>query len=219
MQPAEDRAVSSAAHEGLRPIADFQIHLAPAWAKIPVAPEDTDWAIRVADELCDDEGLKKRLAFGLKRALSNLLGPKPHVLAAVWVPERSRGDAEGVLTVDWIGPDPGARLDLPYYRRLVETTKRAGVEILEQKLEEVTLPAGPALRIRERTARSSGKLFSRRKDVYDCVMYTVFPPDSRDALTLTFSTDALNLGDAMVAEADAMVPSLNVLLGEHDAAT
>jgi hypothetical protein len=100
----------------------------------------------------------------------------------------------------------------------VESAKRAGVEILAQRMDEVTLPAGPALRIRERTARSSGKLFSRRKDVYECVMYTVFPPDSRDALTLTFATDALDLGDAMVEEADAMVPSLNVLLGEPHAA-
>lgn len=203
----------------LRPIADFQLRQPPAWAKIPVAPEDSDWATQVAARLCDDEALQKRLAFGLMKAHGDLLGPKPHVLAAVWVPDRSIGDPQGMLTVDWIGPDPGVRLDLPYYRRLVETTERTGVDILEQKMEEVTLPAGPALRIRERTARSAGKLFSRRKDVYECVMYTVFPHESRDALTLTFATDALDLGDAMAADADAMVPTLDVLLGEPDATT
>lgn len=203
----------------LRPIADFQLYLRPNWAKIPVAPEASDWTIRVANYLCDDDAVQKRLAYGLQRAHSDLLGPKPHVLAAVWVPSRSQGDPGGMLTVDRIGPDPGARLDLPYYRRLVETTKRAAVEILEQRMDEETLPAGPALRIRERTARSSGKLFSRRKDVYECVMYTVFPPESSDALTLTFATPILELGDAMAEEADAMAPSLNVLLGEAHATT
>jgi hypothetical protein len=124
-----------------------------------------------------------------------------------------------MLTIDWIVPDPGARLDLPYYRALVEKAKRAGVEILEQKMEEVKFAAGPALRIRERTARSSGKLFSRQKDVYECVMYTVFPPDSSDALTLTFATPILSLGEAMVEDADVIAPTLNVLLAEADAAT
>jgi len=199
----------------LRPIADFQLVLPPTWAKIPVAPEDSDWTLRV----CDDEALRKRLAFGLNKAHSDLLGPKPHVLAAVWVPDRSQGDVGGVLTVDWILPDPGARLDLPYYRRLVETTKREGVEILAQRMDEVTLAVGPALRIRELTSRSSGKLFSRRKDVYACVMYTVFPPDSRDALTLTFATPILDLDDAMAEDAAAAVATLDVLLGEPHAAT
>jgi hypothetical protein len=218
MQPPDELSVDGRRTD-LRPIADFQLTLPPAWAKIPVKPEDSDWTVRVANYLCDDEGLRRRLAVGLKRANRDLLGPDPPVLAAVWVPDRTVGDPQGMLTVDWAGPDPGVRLDLPYYRGLVETTPRAGVEILEQKMDEVTLPAGPALRIRERTVRSSGKLFSRRKDVYECVIYTVFPPECRHSLVLTFATDAVDLGDKMVEQADAMVPSLNVLLGDPHAVT
>jgi hypothetical protein len=55
--------------------------------------------------------------------------------------------------------------------------------------------------------------------VTERVGYIVFPPGSSDALQLTFATDALDLADAMAEDAYTMVASLNVLLGEPDAAT
>jgi hypothetical protein len=219
MQPPDESSVVSGGQDVLWPIADFQLAPPPTWAKIPVAPTDDVWPAEVAERLVDDPLVRQGLATMLATLHLDLLGPDPHVMAAVWVPDPARGYVDAVLTVDWMLADPGAILDLPYYRALWERTKRPNLEVLAQHLEDVSLPAGPALRIRERTSHSSGRLFTRRRRVAERVIFTVFPPGSSDALQLIFETDALNLADAMAEDADAMVASLNVLLEEPDAAT
>jgi hypothetical protein len=219
MPPPDDRSLVDAGSEALRPIAAFQLAPPRTWAKIPVAPQDEDWPGEVAERLLDDDVLRQALATVLANLHLDLLGPDPHVMAAVWVPNRSRGYVEGMLTVDWIHPDPGARLDLPHYRGLFERTKRTNLEVLAQRLDDVELPAGPALRIRERTSRWSGRLFSRKQEVTERVGYVVFPPSSSDALQLTLETNTLSLGEALAQDADTMVATLNILLGTPDVAT
>jgi hypothetical protein len=204
----------------LRPIADFQLALRPTWAKIPPVPDDSgDWPLLIGKQLCDDEGKRRRLAVGLAAAHPDLIGPEPHVFAAVWVPDRTSGDMQGSVLGDWMLPDPGASLNVAYYRSLMEKAERPHLEILAQRMDEVTLPAGPALRIQERSSRSSGRLFTRRRTAFECVMYAVFPSESSDGLLFTFSTDALDLGDLMAEDADAALATLNIQLGESDAVT
>jgi hypothetical protein len=140
-------------------------------------------------------------------------------MAAIWVPNPATGDTQGVLTVDLVLADPGKPLSTEYYRDLIAHTERPGTTVLDQQIEDIELSAGPAVRERERIARSAGRLFSRRQTVYECVMFTVFPTGASDALQLTFSTDALDFGDAMAADADAAAATLNVLLGTSDEAT
>jgi hypothetical protein len=201
----------------LRPIVDFQLGPPPTWAAIPVAPQEGEWPLAVADRLTDNDAAHKRLAIGLMPAHRDLIGPGPHAMAAIWVPDPGTGDPQGVLTVDLVLADPGRPLSTEYYRHLISRTQRPGTTVLDQSVEDITLPAGPAVRERERIARSAGRLFSRRQTVYECVMFTVFPTGASDALQLTFSTDALDFGDAMAADADATATTLNVLLGETDA--
>ncbi len=203
----------------LRPIVDFQIAPPPTWAAIPALPQEGDWPLAVADRLCDNAAAHKKLAIGLMTAHRNLIGPDPHVLVAVWVPDPSTGDGQGLLTVDWMLPDPGSALDRPYYRQSIARIRRPNLTVLHQRIDDIHVPAGPAVRERERVARSSGRLFSRREMVSETVIYTVFPPGSTDALQLTFSTDALDLADAMAADAEATVGTLTILLGEPDAGT
>jgi hypothetical protein len=203
----------------LRPIADFQIAPPPTWAAIPAVPQEGDWPLAVADRLCDNAAAHKKLAIGLMAAHQDLIGPDPHVMVAVWVPDPTSGNAQGVLTVDWMLPDPGTVLDRAYYRQSITRTPRPHLTVLEQHIDDLDLPAGPSVRERERVSRSSGRRFSRRETVFETVIYTVFPPGSTDALQLTFSTDALDLGDAMAEDADAALATLDILLGQPDAAT
>jgi hypothetical protein len=219
MPRPDEKSLVNREPTALRPIADFQLAPPATWASIPIAPQEGSWPLDVGRRLCDEETKAKRLAIGLAAAHTDLLGREAHAMAAVWVPDRAAGQLEGVLTVDWVLPDPGAALTRDYYRQLLAKAKRAGVEILAQRLDEVDLPAGPALRVRERTSRSTGRLFSRRQAVFECVLYTVLPPEISDALLLTFSTTALDLGDALAADADVSLPTLNVLLGDPDAPT
>jgi len=219
MPPPDDRSLAGARAGALSPIADFQIALPRTWAVIPAMPDEGDWSLAVADKLCNNAAAHKKLAIGLMTAHRKLIGPDPHVLVAVWVPDPSTGDGQGLLTVDWMLPDPGTILDRAYYRESIARIRRPNLTILQQRIDDIDVPAGPAVRERERVSRSSGRLFSRRETVFENVIYTVFPPGSTDALQLTFSTDAIDLAGAMSADAEAALATLNILLGEPDAST
>jgi hypothetical protein len=218
MQPPEELELGNA-RTPLRPIADFQLALRPTWAKVPVAPEASDWPLDVADRLCDEGPLRAVLASRLAGAHRDLLGDEPHVMAGVWVPDRAVPEALGILTVDWLVADPTSVVSRQDYRERIARSPRRDLTVLAQLVEDIDLPAGPAVRERERVSRSSGRRFSRRETVFETLIYTVFPPESTDALQLTFSTTALDRGDAMAEDGDAMLATLNVLLGEADAAT
>lgn len=145
-----------------------------------------------------------------------MIGSTRHVLVAVWVPVREVADVAGLLVVDWAVPGEGGPLTRESYRELCEHTSRKGVDVYESQDTEVELPAGPTLRTRERIGRPAGGPFSRRKIVQENVIFTVFPPDSGDALQLSFSTPALDLAEAMVADADAAVQTLQIILAEPE---
>jgi hypothetical protein len=130
----------------LLPIADFQLAPPPTWAKIPVAPQKDDWPTAVAERLLDDDVLRQALATVLTKLHGDLLGPDAHAMAMVWVPNPTRGHIEGVLTVDLVLPDPGAPLDLPYFRALSSG------------------PSGPSLRF-----SPSGSMRSISRPVPHCV--------------------------------------------------
>jgi len=193
--------------------------LPPTWACVPIASDAGEWPLDVAEKLCEAGPARAVLASRLAAAHRDILGPEPHVLAAVWVPNRAIPEALGILTVDWLVAEPGTIVSRPDYRERIARASRPNLTVLTQLVEDVDLPAGPAVRERERVSRSSGRRFSRRETVFETLIYTVFPPESSDALQLTFSTTTLDLGDAMVEDGDAAVATLNVVLGEPHAAT
>lgn len=126
------------------------------------------------------------------------------------MPDRSVPDVVGLMTVDWVLPDEGQPLDLSYYHGLVEPDRRSGHTVFGRHVDEVEVPAGPALLVREVIARRDSHWFPWRKALQENVIYTVFPPCCSDALELTFVTFALERGEEFAADAAAVLDTLRV---------
>jgi hypothetical protein len=137
-----------------------------------------------------------------------------HLLLGVWVPDRSVPEIAGLMTVDWVLPDEGRLLDRCYYRGLIDPDRRRGHIVFNRRVDEVEVPAGPALLVREVIARRDSRWLPWRKTLQENVIYTVFPPGCSDALELTFVTFALDRGEELAADATAMLDTLHVTLEE-----
>lgn len=198
---------------GLTPLGSYELSAPSTWASIPVIEDDPAWAPEAAALLCDSEAAQAVLATRLERTRSKLIAD-PHLLLGVWVPDRSVPDVAGFMTVDWVLPDEGRLLDRSYYRSLLEPDRRSGHTAFSRHVDEVEIPAGPALLVREVIARRHSDWLPWRKTLQENVIYTVFPPGCSDALELTFVTFALERGEELAAEATTVLDSLRVTLEE-----
>lgn len=196
-------------------IAGWRMSEVATWHKIPVEPDPSEWPQAVAEALADGEAARRRIADNLRREHDGLVGePNSHLMIGIWVPDRTSGEIAAVMVLDLLVPGPGLDpVTREGYRRLVDPDRRKGIEVYERTLEEVDVPAGPALVAREVIARSAGR-FSRRKDLQANVIYTVFPLGSCDAVQFTCSTELLHLADAMAADAAAAVATLHLEFGD-----
>lgn len=199
----------------LRTLSSYELSAPDTWASIPVAAADPGWAEEAAQLLCDGEQARATLVKVLERTHSELIAD-PHLLIALWVPDRSVPEVAGLMTVDWVVPDVGRHLDLRSYRSLLEPDQRSGHVVFGRHIDEVEVPAGDALLVREVIARHGSEEFPWRQALQENVIYTVFPPHCSDALELTFVTFILELGDALAADAAAVLDTLRVSLeGAH----
>lgn len=195
-----------------RPAATFAHSLPEAWACMPDVGDER----AVAEQLCDPERICAELAARLQQ-----VRPELHVdefaRTAVWVPNRDSSDIGGTLQVGLMGPDAGdegKESSREYFRSLIEPDQRTWCTVFSRSIDEVDIPAGPALLVREVITRHEPPESEREEIVTDSTIYIVFPPDSTDMLELTFKTPALELGDDMAAEAAWIVQTLEVTLGE-----
>ncbi len=131
----------------------------------------------------------------------------------MWVHDRARPEVKGLMAVDWILPDEGRALTRDYYRSLIDPDRREGVIVVGRVVDEVNVPAGPALLVQEVIARRASR-FPWRKIRQQNVIYTVFPPGCSDAIELTFSTPDADLGDQLTADAASAMDSFRVSLGD-----
>ncbi len=195
----------------LRPLGSYELSAPDTWGLIPVSEGDPGWAQDTAMLLCDGQEPQDALAARLERIHPELIAD-PHLLLAVWVPDRAIPEVAGLMTVDWVMPDDGRPLDRASYRGLIDPDRRTGHQVFGRHVDEIEVPAGPALMVREIIARPDSRWYSWRKTLQENVIYTVFPPSCSDALELTFLTFAIDRGDELAVDAAAVLDTLRVTL-------
>lgn len=194
-------------------LGSYELSAPDTWASIPVVEGEPGWAQDAAALLCDGEAAQAVLATRLERTHHELIAD-PHLLLGVWVPDRAAPTVAGLMTVDWVLPDEGRALNRASYRALIDPDRRSGHTVFGRHIDEVEVPAGEALLVREVIARRDSSRFPWRKALQENVIYTVFPPGCSDALELTFVTFSLELGDTLAADAAAVLDTLRVTLEE-----
>ncbi|MDQ4020050.1 MAG: hypothetical protein M3257_00060 [Actinomycetota bacterium] len=192
-------------------LVSVQLSTPVTWASLPVTDPELGWVDRTAALLADADDVRAELAAILEQARPELL-TEPLLALAVWVPDRSVSAVTGLLTVDWIEPDEGRALTRDYYRSLIDPDRRRGHTAFGRAVDDVEVPAGPALLVQEVISRPDRSSFPARSKPQENVIYTVFPPGCREAIELTFATPALHLGDALAADAATVVETLRVNL-------
>ncbi|MGH3875106.1 MAG: hypothetical protein ACRDSR_27015 [Pseudonocardiaceae bacterium] len=193
----------------LAPLGSYELSTPGTWASIPVTGGDPGWAQDVATLLCDGATAQDALATRLERTHPELIADS-HLLLGIWVPDRSVPEVAGLMTVDWVLPDDGRPLDRAYYRSLIDPDRRRGHTVFGRHVDEVEVPAGPALLVREVIARRDSRWFPWRTALQENAVYTVFPPGCSDALELTFVTFVLDRGAELAADAVAVLDTVRV---------
>lgn len=191
----------------------YKISIPDTWAALPVITGEPGWAHDAAARLCDGEQERADLAAALERSHPAMVANQPDALW-VWVPAREVPDWSGMMMMTWVTPDGTWLLDREIYREFIEPDDRSGVSVVERVTNDVDLPAGDGLLVREIVERREAPLVPWRKALQENVTYAVFPAGSSDALQFLFSTMALHLGDILADDAAAIVGSLRVTLEE-----
>ncbi len=199
-----------------RDLLNCQVDMSATWAALPNVPDDSGWPETVARTLSDGEMVQKTLATILRANHEDLIGvPKSHVIVGVWVPDRVTGEICGTLDVDLILPDPdGRQTSREEFRALIDPDSRTGIDVYARHLDDLDLPAGPTLLVREIIGVPIGGPGSERA-LQQNVIYNVFPPGCADSLQLTASTTDLHLGEVMEAGLERGARSLQVHLGHR----
>lgn len=199
----------------LRQMVDFDYAVPESWHTIPATPDTSGWERTVAGALCDGDENREVLEYRLRVAHPNLISDS-HQHVAVWVPDRSVPEVAGVVFVDLVLPDPGRGLDREYYRGLIDPDQRTWCTVFSRTVEDVELPAGPALLVREVIAQREPVGSDEAEMAEEHTIYTVFPAGCSDALELMFWTPSLHLGADLAANAAAIMDTLSVVLEDGD---
>lgn len=195
----------------LRPLGDLDLSAPDTWLPLPDQGHP-GWTQVAAERLCDGRPTRAKLARRLER-LQPKLTADPHLMVGVWVPDRGSPKVAGLMFVDWVVPGKGLRVDREYVRDLIEADRRSGVVVFARYLDDIELPAGPALLVSEIIAEPTSAWFPWPKEVRENLTYVVFPPGCSDALQLTFSA-LEEFGERLEADAASMVHTLSVSLEE-----
>ncbi|MFE1441007.1 hypothetical protein [Streptomyces sp. NPDC058739] len=83
-----------------------------------------------------------------------------------------------------------------------------------QRIEQIVLPAGPAVRIQETRSVDTGGAF-RKRTVLETVTYAVLPPQVENILVLRMSWTNLVFGDALLELAETLARSLELAAVEE----
>lgn len=186
------------------------------WHQVPVVLDSSPWPEQIAEALAEGEGARRRVAENLRCDHPGIIDPPgSHTMAGIWVPDRVTGEICGLMYLDLIVPGPDNQpVTRDGYRALVDPDRRTGLRVIERHLDEVDMPAGPALLAREIIARSNGRM-RWRQHVQENVIYTVFPPGSCDAVQFTCTTTDLSRGETMAADAQVAMETLHLVLAEE----
>lgn len=181
------------------------------WAPIPASvpyPEgwDADWDAALAEELAPRKARRLRKAV---RRLQQQLTTEPQQMIGVWVREPDSGEITGHVTLNWLLPGPGEIVTRDYYRSLLEPDRRTGITVFARNIDDIDVPAGPALQIQEIVAPAP------RGAVEERLKYVVFPPDCDEAISVEFVLHGMQAADDFTFEEHALasLATLTITIG------
>ncbi|HLR93677.1 MAG TPA: hypothetical protein VK053_04065 [Jiangellaceae bacterium] len=203
---------------GLLDLVDLDLAAPHTWAALPTDPDTTGWEHEIGELLSAPESSPETASSVVDqlRTLHQRLASEPHAALAAWVPRPDLPGVAGFLAVDRIVPgDDGAPVTLEDYLDAIDPDQRTGIRVRSREMERAGTPAGPAIRVSEVVDRPGDETSSSGWVTEFHVIYTIFPPGSRDALELTFCTANLSLSDELDADADAITAEVEVTLGSE----
>jgi hypothetical protein len=140
----------------LRQVAEYRVKPPPTWASVPTMPQEGQWADPVAALLCADEAARSDLARRLESVHTEMLNGRQPLPMALWAPQPEIPAVLGAMRIELIVQGSGPLPTLENYRHLVENrSHKREAEQLEQRLEEVDLPAGLTLMERQLIGRKT----------------------------------------------------------------
>lgn len=180
------------------------------WAPLPATvpyPDGwtEDWDAEVAAQLAP--GKVSRLRKALRRLHPGLTA-EPHQMVGIWVPDPDHGEIAGHVVLDWLLGEPGQPVTREYYRTLIEPDQRT-LTVFARTIDDINLPAGPALQIQEVVAPSpSGPLEERLE-------YVVFPPGVQEAVDVIFVLHGVSVDEDYTFEEHALasIDTLAITIG------
>jgi hypothetical protein len=193
-----------------RAIVDFRIGHPDDWVGLPLGGVTSlrDWADEAAGTVTETAAARRRASVQLHDMTVEMARETP-IVAAAWVPDPQGGDVAAVMRAVLIADDGPVTLER--YRALIEPDPRSGVKVLgERDISELDLVAGRTLLVREQVAR--GRLFPQ---VEEHLIYTVFPSGCDEAVDITFSSPYLALGPRLSEDAELMMGSLEIDVGDR----
>jgi hypothetical protein len=119
--------------------------------------------------LCDGEEKRAILAKQLYE-VRPALSLDAYAAVAVWVPDRDNPEPQGVLQTLTVVPDEGeegTECSRERFRGIIETPSPR-VTVYSRSIDEVDVPAGPALVLRSVTARSDDPREEERRPAGCC---------------------------------------------------
>lgn len=191
-------------------IVGYDLAAPTTWGLLPAVPVDTPEGVEarreiaaLAADLTTDADAASRLEQLLLAAQPALLRQQPALAVAVWVPDPVAGFPQAHLVVELLVGD-GTTAD--GYAASLDPTPRPGQRVLRFDAERTRLPAGDTVVVSMAGSEGDG-------EIEEQLSFVVFPEDSIDALSLTFATNALHLGDDLAADAWTIAESLTVTIG------
>lgn len=176
------------------------MHCPAGWKPVPPmipypAGWTADWDATVAAELAPRKVRRLRKAL---RRLQEELAADPHQMIGVWVRDPDSGEIAAHVTLDWLVPQPGEIVSRAYYRSLLEPDRRTGITVFDRRIDDIDVPAGPALQIQEIVAPAP------RGAVQERLKYVVFPPECNEAISVQFALHGVQVEDDFTFEEHAL---------------
>lgn len=203
----------AADHHAGKVITGHDLGAPTTWGLLPLerldgsdGPATRRMIAAVAADLTTDAGAASRLEQELLRVQPALVA-QGALAVAVWVPDPIAGLPLGHLVVELLVGD-GTTPE--QYAASLDPRPRPGQSVLRFDVEQLSVPAGPAVVVDTVGAEARG-------EVEEVITYVVFPDGTTDAMSLTFATTALHLGGELAGDARAIADTLTVTLGDGPA--
>ncbi len=198
-------------------IASWTLAGPATWHAVPTVFDTGPWPEEVAAQLCDEGPARDSLAERLRATHKSIIGREHGSdLAGIWVPDRTTGVVHGLMYLDLVLTAECAPPPTREWARARLEADDSGGYVYSSYVDDVDLPAGPALAVREIVAERSGR-FKLRRTLEEKAIYLVFPPGAGEALRFLATTLDLHLGEDLAAGAAAIVETLRVELSNTTA--